>query len=324
MIFLYWYTGNPYALVTAAILSVVEVAVSFDNAIVNASVMKTMSPFWKKMFVTVGMLFAVGFMRLYFPIEIVSTIGGISLSEAGHLAVAEPDKFSQILIDSHHLVAGFGGSFLMLVFFKFFINHEKDEHWLHIIEAPLSKLGQLNEIQVLIVGAISYILSLYLGDKGTPFFMAALAGIVTYIVVDLVKDVLSHIDTFLAKGTDVAIKGGLGAFIYLEVLDASFSFDGVIAAFAITNQIAIVSVGLGIGAMFVRSLTIMLDDKGTLTTYKYLESGAFWAIGGLAFFMYAGTLVHVSEWIIAGFSAVVIAISFIHSVRFNKRTAAIV
>ncbi|QIG71337.1 DUF475 domain-containing protein [Rhizobium phage RHph_TM39] len=318
LIGLYLFTGNPAALVTAVVLSIVEVAVSFDNAIVNASIMKTMSPFWKKMFVTVGMLFAVGFMRLYFPIQIVSAIGGISLHEAGHLALAEPDRFSHILIESHHIVAGFGGAFLMLVALKYFINAEKDVHWVHAIEAPLASLGKLDEVQVLIVAVVSYILSRYLGDHGTEFFYAALIGIGTHIVVDLIKETLSHIDTFLAKGADVAVKGGLGAFIYLEVLDASFSFDGVIAAFAITNQIAVVAAGLGIGAMFVRSLTLMLDDKDTLTTFRYLESGAFWAIGGLAAFMYISTLVHVSEWIIAGFSAVVILVSFLHSIKANK------
>ena len=159
----------------------------------------------------------------------------------------------------------------MLVALKYFIDAEKDVHWVSIVEGPISKLGLLNEVHVLIVGVVAYLIGLYI-DHGDQFFYAALVGIATYIIVDIIKEVLTHIDAFLAKGTDVAIKGGLGAFIYLEVLDASFSFDGVIAAFAITNQIGIVTAGLGIGAMFVRSLTIMLDDKGTLTTYRYLES----------------------------------------------------
>ena len=71
-------------------------------------------------------------------------------------------------------------------------------------------------------------------------------------------------------------------FLYLEVLDASFSFDGVIGAFAITNDIVLMALGLGIGAMYVRSLTVYLVRQGTLDDYVYLEHGAHYAIGALA------------------------------------------
>lgn len=73
------------------------------------------------------------------------------------------------------------------------------------------------------------------------------------------------------KGNIIA---GIGGFLYLEVLDASFSFDGVIGAFAITSDVVVIMLGLAIGAMFVRSMTIYLVEKGTLEAYIYLEHGA--------------------------------------------------
>ena len=80
----------------------------------------------------------------------------------------------------------------------------------------------------------------------------------------------------------LAGKAAFFMFLYLEVLDASFSFDGVIGAFAITNDIVLMALGLGIGAMYVRSLTVYLVRQGTLDDYVYLEHGAHYAIGALA------------------------------------------
>ena len=88
----------------------------------------------------------------------------------------------------------------------------------------------------------------------------------------------------------VAKGGGLVAFLYLELIDASFSLDGVLGAFALSQDILIITIGLSIGAMFVRSLTIMLVEKKTLDQYIYLEHGAHWAIGALAIIMFISTI----------------------------------
>src|SRR5207245_6010504 len=84
------------------------------------------------------------------------------------------------------------------------------------------------------------------------------------------------------KAKHVVGKAAFFLFLYLEVLDASFSFDGVVGAFAITSDPIIIAIGLGIGAMFIRSLTVYLVKKGTLAEYVYLEHGALYAIGALA------------------------------------------
>jgi hypothetical protein len=99
----------------------------------------------------------------------------------------------------------------------------------------------------------------------------------------------------------------------LEILDASFSFDGVIGAFALSSDIFIIMVGLGIGAMYVRSITIHLVEAGTLTEYKYLEHGAHYAIGALALIMFIKMFTEVNELIVGGLGIAFIIVALIHS-----------
>lgn len=109
-------------------------------------------------------------------------------------------------------------------------------------------------------------------QESKAFFVAGILGLVTYIVVD-------GIGTAMEVGPEQmrdVHRASAASFLYLEVLDASFSFDGVIGAFALTNNLFLIGIGLGAGAMFVRSLTVMLVEEGTLASYRYLEHGAFY------------------------------------------------
>ena len=108
------------------------------------------------------------------------------------------------------------------------------------------------------------------------------AGLLTFTAVEL----LGHLLDTRRGARDLARAGGLGAFLYLEVLDASFSFDGVIGAFALTQNLFLIAIGLGIGAMYVRSMTIMLVERKTLAQFRYLEHGAFYSILALSVIMY--------------------------------------
>ena len=123
----------------------------------------------------------------------------------------------------------------------------------------------------------------------------------------------------IVKSTWAGAKGGLGAFLYLEVLDASFSFDGVIGAFALTQNLFVIAIGLGIGAMYVRSMTIMLVERGTLAEYRYLEHGAFYAIVALAVIMFIQPLVHIPEVVTGLGGATLIGISLLSSIRWNRK-----
>jgi uncharacterized protein len=124
----------------------------------------------------------------------------------------------------------------------------------------------------------------------------------------------------LAKATG---KAGFFLFLYLEVLDAAFSFDGVIGAFAITTDPILIALGLGlIGAMFVRSLTVFLVRKGTLADYVYLEHGAHWAIGALAVILLVGIGYHVDEIVTGLIGVAFIGAAFLSSIMRNRKIAA--
>lgn len=316
---LYIETGNMMLLGTALTLAVIEIALSFDNAVVNAAQLGKMSLFWKKMFLYVGIFIAVFGMRVLFPIGIVSIVGDVSLSTALDWALTDPKQFETTLISSHELVAGFGGAFLSMVFLSFFMDKERNEFWLAPIEKPLAKIGSLDMVQAMIVGSIAYVVSLNMEHGGHEFFMAALVGMLTFGLIEIVKHLLeSTTSEETANTVGVVAKAGLGTFIYLEILDSAFSADGVLAAFAITSNVFVIAAGLGIGAMFVRSMTVMLDATGTLKTYQYLETGAFWSIGFLSTAIMIEPFVEIPDYMIALTSVSIIIASVLHSIYDNK------
>lgn len=302
------------------VLGVMETSLSFDNAVVNASVLKNWDQLWRDRFITWGMPVAVFGMRLVFPLLIVGVIAHLNPIAVVTLALEHPAQYAETLASAHHQISAFGGTFLLMVFLKFFVDAEKDTHWLHWFEAPLAKLGRLDTIQVAITGVAIAVVSTFINPiEQVGFLIAAIAGLVTYIVVDAIGGLVGGNE---GETSSRIIKQGIGGFLYLEVLDASFSFDGVIGSFALSNNIFIIALGLGVGAMFVRSMTLHLVDKGALNEFKYLEAGAFWAIGALAAIMLASVRVDVPE-VITGFIGVgSIIAAFISSVRANKAETA--
>lgn len=302
-----------------AVLSVLEVSLSFDNAAVNASVLKDMTPVWQRRFLTWGILIAVFGMRIVFPLVIVAVAAGLGPVEAFTLALEQPERYAEILGDAHVGLMGFGGAFLGMVGLKYFFDAEKEVDWIAAIEVPLRKIANIQAVEIAIMLLAIYFTSAMLPEEEAyTFLISALWGLLTFIGVEIVGHLLEAPD----KTTGGAAKAGLGAFLYLEVLDASFSFDGVIGAFALTTNLFVIAIGLGIGAMFVRSMTIFLVKKGTMSEYVFLEHGAFYAILALAGIMFISTFYHVPEVITGLIGAALIGISFIYSVRWNKRNAA--
>jgi hypothetical protein len=317
-----WMIGGWSAVFTTAILAILETSLSFDNAVVNATVLKDMDLKWRKRFITWGMLIAVFGMRMVFPLVIVAVIAGTGIIDAFRLALFKPAEYADVLTSARVSVAAFGGAFLMMVFLSFFIDREKTSHWIRALEIPLTKLGRIEAVQMAIVLIIMYFVSKQLkGTEQVAFWVSGAMGLVTYVFADGIGAVIGGGGT--QHGTAVAaVKSGFAGFMYLEILDASFSFDGVIGAFALTNNFFIIAIGLGIGAMFVRSLTIMMVERGTLEQFKYLEHSAFWAIGALAVIMFLGAFMHISEAATGTLSAVFIAAGIIHSVIEKRKPAA--
>lgn len=278
--------GTLGALFIVSVLAVLEISLSFDNAVVNATVLRDMDEVWRRRFITWGILIAVVGMRIVLPVVIVAILGKLSPWEAIVMASTSPDEYAAILTSAHISVAAFGGAFLAMVGLRYFFDRDKEVHWIVVVESSLARLGRVQAIEIGVVLLLLYLVGEQLNETDRlDFLISGIFGLVTYIVVDGMGALL--------QGDNVGphvVRSGFSSFMYLEVLDASFSFDGVIGAFALTTNLIIIAVGLGIGAMFVRSLTIAFVEKGTLAQYRYLEHGAFYAIIALGVVMFLSTL----------------------------------
>ena len=310
------WTGALSTVFIVVILATLEVSLSFDNAVVNAAVLKTMTPVWRRRFITWGIAIAVFGMRIVFPLVIVAVIARNGPLSALLMAATDPEDYSRVLTSANISVSAFGGAFLAMVGFRHFFNHEKDVHWIAVIERPLTRLGRIEAVELGLVLLIMYLVSTWLqGHDQFEFLVAGIFGLLTYIAVDGVAALLKVESAVSGE----IVQSGAASFLYLEVLDASFSFDGVIGAFALSNNLFIIAIGLGVGAMFVRSLTIMLVERETLASYRYLEHGAFYAIIALAVMMFLGAIRHIPEVITGLIGGAFIAASFLDSIRYNRR-----
>ena len=302
-----------------AVLSVLEISLSFDNAVVNATVLQDMDRVWRRRFLTWGMLIAVFGMRILFPLAIVAIAAGLGPIDAVNLSLHDPVRYEEIVSSAHVGIAGFGGAFLAMVGLSFFFDGSKEIHWIRWIEGRLSAFsnGKAAEIGGRLLARYGSSLMLP-DDEALTFLVAGMLGIVTFIAVEAIGTLL-ELHEAAKQAAGAVVRSGLGGFLYLNVLDASFSFDGVIGAFALSNNMVVIALGLSIGAMFVRSLTIMLVEKGTLSEYRYLEHGAFWAIVALAAIMLISARIAVPETITGLIGAVLIAASLAWSVRYRRR-----
>lgn len=300
--------GLP-AVWTIIILVALEVSLSFDNAVVNAKVLDTMTEAWRKRFITWGIPIAVFGMRLVFPILIVSIATGMSMLGAFNIAVDDPAQYQSILEENSNGIFAFGGSFLLMVFLGFFFDDDREEKWISYLENhPITnKMSQVESMPTLIAGLVGMGLAYYVQEY--TVLLAYFAGMILHIAIGSLDDLMS------TNG----IRAGIIGFLYLEVLDASFSFDGVIGAFAITSNIFMIMIGLGIGAMYVRSMTLDFVERGTLTTYRYLEHGAHYAIGALAIIMLMKLFIHVPETITGLIGITFILVAFLHSKYMIKK-----
>ncbi|WP_420326577.1 DUF475 domain-containing protein [Mameliella sp.] len=278
-------------LLIGAILASLEIALSFDNAVVNANRLQDMTEIWRRRFLTWGILIAVFGMRIVFPLAVVSVAARIGPFEALSLAIARPDDYAHIIEEAHLSISAFGGTFLMMVALTYFVDESKDIHWIKRLESRLSTCGAIRGFETALVLVAVTGVSLFLAEgDDAQFLFGALFGLLTFCIVDVVGHVLDS-----GAAVRAGAQGGLGAFLYLEVIDASFSFDGVIGAFALTTNLFLIAVGLGIGAMYVRSFTIMIVERQTLAEFRYLEHGAFYSVFFLSLALFAHAVVPVPE-----------------------------
>jgi len=342
--------GGPSVFAVVAILIILEISLSFDNAVVNAKILVRMSKFWQTIFLTIGIAIAVFGMRLIFPLILVGFTAQLGPIEVFDLALAGgegPDSYAGRLEAAHPAIAGFGGMFLGMLFLDWLFE-DRDIKWLSWLEKPLAKIGKLDMVSVVIasVGLVVAASFLAEGEEATTVMVSGLLGMVTYLLVNGLGTLFEQ--QGIADDDEVEVEGpaavqsagapavpatnggpsetakatgkaGFFLFMYLEVLDASFSFDGVVGAFAISQDIFVIAAGLGVGAFWIRSLTVYLVRKGTLNDYVYLEHGAHWAIGALAVLLFVTIRYEVPEVVTGLIGVGFILAAFIQSVMRNKR-----
>jgi hypothetical protein len=333
--------GGLNALFLLVALGILEVSLSFDNAIINATVLKRMSPFWRQMFLTIGIVIAVFGMRLVFPLLIVWATAGVhpvramelALNPPPHGALEFPDgspSYEKLVTAAHPQISAFGGIFLLMLFLDFVV-YDRDIKWLKWVEVPFARIGRLAEVSV-VVSAVALVLVgtqlTHSSDECATVLTAGLLGLVTYLIVNGLSQAFRPPEADVAATASAAAlatgKAGLTLFLYLEVLDAAFSFDGVTGAFAITSDPIVIALGLGlVGSMFVRSITVYLVQQQMLDRYVYLEHGAHWAIGALSVIMLLSIeeRYRIPEIATASVGLVFIGAAFGWSVLRNKRTA---
>jgi len=296
------------------VLGVLEVSLSFDNAVVNAAVLKDMPPIWRKRFLTWGMVIAVFGMRVIFPLAIVAIAAKLGPLAAVKLAAENPSEYERIITSAHVGISGFGGTFLAMVGLTYFFDQDKEVHWIGFVEQWLAKLAAVEAIQIAIVLLALYGVSLLLpNEEAFTLLKAGIFGLLAFLVVEAISSVLEP-----EGQSGTVVRAGIAGFLYLNMLDSAFSFDGVIGAFALSNNIFIIALGLGIGAMFVRSMTVLLVERGTLSEYRYLEHGAFWAILILSAIMLLSARFEIPEVITGFIGAVLIGLSLWGSARYNR------
>jgi hypothetical protein len=330
--------GGTTGLSIAAILAVLEISVSFDNAVVNAKYLERLNAFWQRLFLTVGVLIAVFGMRLLFPVVIVCLTAHISPAKAYHLAidggsVHTPGTYANLLHNAHPAIAAFGGIFLLTLFLDF-IFEEREITWLSWLEKPLARIGRLDQVSVVVSGLVLVIAANFIApsNKTSSVLVAGIFGLVVYLVVngigglfegeepeDESPDAAANAGRSVRATIGLAGRAAFATFLFLEVLDATFSFDGVIGAFAITSDPIIIAIGLGIGAMYIRSLTVYLVRKGTLNEFRFLEHGAHWAIGALAVLLLITIEYDVPEVVTGLIGVGFIGTSLLSSILANRR-----
>lgn len=301
---------GPAAAVTTLVLIAIEVAFSFDNAIINAKVLERLSHFWQQLFLTVGMVVAIVGMRFVFPILIVMVTAHLPWQTVIDDALHHPETYGKHLLEAHAAISAYGGAFLLTLTLYFLFDDFREELWLERIERPLQKIKSGVWLPPFIVAVIVALLAAFAGDESATVLHAGMAGVISYVAIKLFIDGLSKLEPSGDRKKVHVGWAAFGAFMYLQVLDASFSFDGVLGAFAITDKVLLIALGLGVGAIWVRSMTVFLVRRGTLNSYIYLEHGAHYAILALAVALFSSLFIGVPDAVtgIAGLG--IIAASF--------------
>jgi hypothetical protein len=304
------------------VLLLLEISLSFDNAVVNARVLDKLSPGQQRFFLTWGLVIPVFGVRFAGPLLMVAMAGGVGLRQALDAALHDPARYRELLDLAEPRILAFGGMFLLMVFLRYFFDEAKTLHWFKPLERRLSAAGRIEAVEIALALVVLLLLVAALPqERRGDVMIAGVIGLVLQLLSTSLSDAFGDEEQ---AGARLAAGGGLMSLLYLELLDASFSLDGTIGAFAITSNLGLILTGLGLGALFIRSLTLMLSREKALDKLIFLEHGAHYAIGALGLVMLAGILLrehhlHVPEWLTGVIGLLLLILSFADSMRHSRR-----
>ncbi len=316
------YKEGFQAFLTVLILAALEVTFSFDNAIINAKILQKMTRAWQAIFMTLGIFIAVFVVRFLLPIYIVSITTGTTFNNVIDLALHDSESYAHKLDLAHPMIAASGGIFLLMIFLDFILENRKVK-WLKSLEDKLQRIGKIRNVSVTTALATLLVAVFWFTPSGEheKVLLAGVVGLMIYLVISALDSLVSH-GKIQEQSSKSTVKAGLVGFLYLELIDASFSLDGVVGAFAITKSVLLISVGLGVGALFVRAMTVHMLRRGLLSKYLYLEHGAHYAIGILAVVMLLSIKLDIPGFVTGGTGILVIAAALTHSYIESKQQEA--
>ena len=329
-------TGNYGALGIVALLAVLEVSLSFDNAIANARYVVRLNQQWQERFLTWGIFIAVFGMRLLFPVLVVSATAGANPLEVTKIAITDPKAYAVGFEHAHVPLVVFGGIYLLQIFINYMANKaEKEATWLpieRVFEFAGSKVNPRLLAFFAAVLAVVCLANFQWPDHKVTVYLWGAGSIALFQLVAWIGDKLGgdEDDDEEDKGDEAEAGTATGSksnqllnlsgraaamvFLYLELQDAMFSFDGIMGAFAFTLLVVLILAGNGIGALFVRSMTIQLVRTNSLAEFPFLGGGAYFAIGILPFAMWF----ELPDFLIGGVTVLLIAAAVVHSVYYKK------
>ncbi|HLC62518.1 MAG TPA: DUF475 domain-containing protein [Candidatus Nanoarchaeia archaeon] len=277
-------------ILTVAGLALFEVVISVDNAIINAEVLSTMSKKGRKWFLFWGILIAVFLVRGLLP-WIIVWASNPSLGFMGSFTASfsNDPHIKEVIEQSAPILLVGGGTFLVFLFF----------HWLFLETKNYGLRGEkfFHRQGVWFFAVVSVLLAgiVWISIKVNPWMaFGAVIGSTAFFITHGFKENAEKAEQQMIEGSGKM--SDLSKIFYLEVIDATFSIDGILGAFAFTFILPVILIGNGIGAIVVRQLTISNIER--VKKYKYLKNGAMYSILALGMVMLLDSFgLHIPQWI---------------------------
>lgn len=304
-----------YATTIIAGLIVFEVISSIDNAIINAHVLKTLPEKYRRFFLVWGMFIAVFLVRGILPLAIVWIVNpSLSLFDLLNFTFSGNPEIESYVEKSKPILMIGGGVYLLLVMLSWLFLEEKK--YAFLVENFIHR----RSAWFYAISSVSLTAIIYLALKTDPLLaFSATIGSTAFFITDGFKKNAEEKEKQLLKGSMTA----WSKILYLEAIDASFSIDGVIGAFAFTISVPLILIGNGIGAFVVREFTI----KGlhVVTKFAYLKNGAMYSVGLLGLIMILESLGnHYPFWFVPLNTFLVLGLFLflsIEEIRMSKKIA---